>query len=119
MVAPTPPTPDNTCRRLTRFIFRTLARVPARIITRSATMLHRDVFAKPGPEMGQGLPSSPPPPPQISVRSIPDSGHAHDGPEHSRSGRVRDGRGSLGPSASAPFPISAHRTGRADLPHHM
>jgi hypothetical protein len=33
------------------------------------------------------------------------------------SGRVEDGRGSLGPVANAPFPIPAHRTGRADLPH--
>src|SRR5262249_10246173 len=33
------------------------------------------------------------------------------------SGRVEDGRGSLGPLASAPFPIPAHRTGRAELPH--
>ena len=32
-------------------------------------------------------------------------------------GRVEDGRGSLGPLASAPFPIPAHRTGRADLRH--
>jgi molybdate transport system substrate-binding protein len=32
-------------------------------------------------------------------------------------GRVEDGRGSLGPKASAPFPIPAHRTGRADLRH--
>jgi hypothetical protein len=32
-------------------------------------------------------------------------------------GRVEDGRGSLGPVANAPFPIPAHRTGRADLPH--
>src|SRR5947208_4715444 len=32
-------------------------------------------------------------------------------------GRVEDGRGSLGPMASAPFPIPAHRTGRADLRH--
>jgi hypothetical protein len=34
-----------------------------------------------------------------------------------RSGRVEDGRGSLGPVANAPFPIPAHRTGRADLRH--
>ena len=32
-------------------------------------------------------------------------------------GRVEDGRGSLGPVASTPFPIPAHRTGRADLRH--
>src|SRR6516225_11767414 len=32
-------------------------------------------------------------------------------------GRVEDGRGSLGPMANAPFPIPAHRTGRAALPH--
>src|SRR6476660_10368701 len=32
-------------------------------------------------------------------------------------GRVEDGRGSLGPEASAPFPIPAHRTGHADLRH--
>jgi ABC transporter substrate binding protein len=31
--------------------------------------------------------------------------------------RVEDGRGSLGPMASAPFPILAHRTGRADRRH--
>jgi hypothetical protein len=30
-------------------------------------------------------------------------------------GRVEDGRGSLGPKASAPFPISAHRTGGPDF----
>src|SRR5262245_24570733 len=34
-----------------------------------------------------------------------------------REGRVEDGRGSLGPVANAPFPIPAHRTGRADLRH--
>src|SRR5215813_11329827 len=34
-----------------------------------------------------------------------------------RDGRVEDGRGSLGPIANAPFPIPAHRTGRAALPH--
>src|SRR5262245_43799267 len=33
----------------------------------------------------------------------------------SRYGRVEDERGSLGPMASAPFLIPAHRTGRADL----
>ena len=32
-------------------------------------------------------------------------------------GRIEDGRGSLGPMANAPFPISAHRTGRADFRH--
>jgi hypothetical protein len=32
-------------------------------------------------------------------------------------GRVENGRGSLGPMADAPFPILAHRTGRADLRH--
>ena len=32
-------------------------------------------------------------------------------------GRVEDGRGSLGPMANAPFPIPAHRTGRADFRH--
>ncbi len=32
-------------------------------------------------------------------------------------GRVEDGRGSLGPFGIAPFPIPAHRTGRADLRH--
>ena len=31
--------------------------------------------------------------------------------------RVEDGRGSLGPMANAPFPIPAHRTGRADFRH--
>src|SRR5262245_25721309 len=36
---------------------------------------------------------------------------------NSKYGRVEDGRGSLGPMASAPFPIPAHRTGRADLRH--
>jgi hypothetical protein len=35
----------------------------------------------------------------------------------SRSGRVEDGRGSLGPMANAPFPIPAHQTGRADFRH--
>src|SRR5262245_63281180 len=30
-------------------------------------------------------------------------------------GRVEDGRGSLGPVASAPFPIPAHRTGDPDF----
>src|SRR5262245_49629779 len=30
-------------------------------------------------------------------------------------GRVEDGRGSLGPLASAPFPIPAHRTGDPDF----
>jgi hypothetical protein len=34
---------------------------------------------------------------------------------HRRLGRVEDGRGSLGPMANAPFPIPAHRTGRAQL----
>jgi hypothetical protein len=34
-----------------------------------------------------------------------------------QSGRVEDGRGSLGPMANAPFPIPAHRTGRADFRH--
>jgi len=34
-----------------------------------------------------------------------------------RDGRVEDGRGSLWPMANAPFPIPAHRTGRADLRH--
>jgi hypothetical protein len=33
------------------------------------------------------------------------------------SGRVEDRRGSLGPMANAPFPIPAHRTGRADFRH--
>ena len=33
------------------------------------------------------------------------------------SGRVEDGRGSLGPMANAPFPIPAHQTGRADFRH--
>ena len=32
-------------------------------------------------------------------------------------GRVEDGRGSWRPMAIAPFPIPAHRTGRAALPH--
>src|SRR5262249_21789848 len=32
-------------------------------------------------------------------------------------GRVEDGRGSLGPTAIAPFPIPAHQTGRADFRH--
>src|ERR1700720_2732486 len=32
-------------------------------------------------------------------------------------GRVEDGRGRLGPMAIAPFPIPAHRTGLAELPH--
>jgi hypothetical protein len=40
-------------------------------------------------------------------------GHLRSGP----SGRVEDGRGSLGPMANAPFPIPAHRTGRADFRH--
>jgi hypothetical protein len=35
----------------------------------------------------------------------------------SSSGRVEDGRGSLGPMASAPFPIPAHQTERADFRH--
>src|SRR6202790_1687726 len=35
----------------------------------------------------------------------------------SGSGRVEDGRGSLGPMANAPFPIPAHQTGRADFRH--
>ena len=30
-------------------------------------------------------------------------------------GRVRNGRGSLGPMAITPFPIPAHRTGRTDF----
>jgi hypothetical protein len=34
-----------------------------------------------------------------------------------RVGRVKDRRGSLGPAAVTPFPIPAHRTGRAELPH--
>src|SRR5262245_62901581 len=33
------------------------------------------------------------------------------------SGRVEDGRGSLGPMANAPFPIPAHQTERADFRH--
>jgi hypothetical protein len=33
------------------------------------------------------------------------------------SSRVEDERGGLGPAANAPFPIPAHRTGRADLRH--
>src|SRR5215813_2898830 len=33
------------------------------------------------------------------------------------SSRVEDERGGLGPVANAPFPIPAHRTGRADLRH--
>ena len=32
-------------------------------------------------------------------------------------GRVEDGRGGMRPLANAPFPIPAHRTGRAALPH--
>ena len=36
---------------------------------------------------------------------------------HACSGRVEDGRGSLGPLAIAPFPIPAHQTGRADFRH--
>ena len=44
-----------------------------------------------------------------SVRNRPSGGRRH--------GRVEDGRGSLGPMASAPFPIPAHRTGRADFRH--
>src|SRR5258708_23017054 len=35
----------------------------------------------------------------------------------SPSGRVEDGRGSLGPMANAPFPIPARQTGRADFRH--
>src|SRR3954470_192964 len=38
-------------------------------------------------------------------------------PADFRSGRVEDGRGSLGPMANAPFPIPAHQTGRADFRH--
>ena len=34
-----------------------------------------------------------------------------------RLGRVEGGRGNLGPVAVVPFPISAHRTGLAELPH--
>ena len=34
-----------------------------------------------------------------------------------RDGRVEDGRGSLGQFGNAPFPIPAHRTGRARLRH--
>src|SRR5271170_6715053 len=34
-----------------------------------------------------------------------------------RDGRVEDGRGNWGPLAIAPFPIPAHRTGRAALRH--
>src|SRR5690242_1489345 len=55
--------------------------------------------------------------PQILVRNTTDSRHGSEGSEHLRYGRVEDGRGSLGPMANAPFPISAHRTGRAELPH--
>src|SRR3954468_5702975 len=32
-------------------------------------------------------------------------------------GRVEDGRGGLGQVGIAPFPVPAHQTGRADLPH--
>jgi hypothetical protein len=39
------------------------------------------------------------------------------GPHNVRSGRVEDGRGSLGPMANAPFPIPAHQTGQADFRH--
>src|SRR6202023_3340866 len=31
--------------------------------------------------------------------------------------RVEDGRGGLGPMANTPFPVPAHRTGRADFRH--
>src|SRR5580658_4097128 len=34
-----------------------------------------------------------------------------------RLGRVEEWRGCLGPEAIAPFPLPAHRTGRADFPH--
>src|SRR6267143_278373 len=40
-----------------------------------------------------------------------------DEPARSGFGRVEDGRGCLGPMANAPFPIPAHRTGRADFRH--
>jgi hypothetical protein len=36
---------------------------------------------------------------------------------HFAFGRVEDGRGSLGHSSNAPFPVPAHRTGRARLRH--
>src|SRR6185295_4199803 len=39
-----------------------------------------------------------------------------DVPSHT-SGAVEDGRGGLGPEAITPFPIPAHRTGRADFRH--
>jgi hypothetical protein len=50
---------------------------------------------------------------QVSARLAPASAPRASGDP----GRVEDGRGSLGPMASAPFPIPAHRTGRADFPH--
>jgi hypothetical protein len=40
-----------------------------------------------------------------------------DRPPQVRLGRVEDGRGSLGLLANTPFPITAHRTARAELPH--
>jgi hypothetical protein len=54
---------------------------------------------------GQGYP--------VRYRSEPDIPSGLNG----SGGRVEDGRGSLGPVASAPFPIPAHRTGLAELPH--
>jgi len=36
---------------------------------------------------------------------------------HRSNGRVEDGRGGLGPMANTPFPVPAHRTGRADFRH--
>src|SRR6187431_258428 len=51
------------------------------------------------------------------VRRTPESCRKRCTAEVGEFGRVEDGRGSLGPVASAPFPILAHRTGRADLRH--
>jgi hypothetical protein len=53
------------------------------------------------------------------VSSAPRSGPSFCAAANSSFGRVEDGRGSLGPMAITPFPIPAHRTGRAELPHQM
>src|SRR5258706_8712935 len=57
-----------------------------------------------------------------AVPAVLDKGHKSKrtrraGHRRFRVGRVEDGRGCLGPMANAPFPIPAHRTGRADFRH--
>ena len=52
----------------------------------------------------------------LSAESLPLVGSGCTLPP-TNSGRVEGGRGNLGHAANVPFPTSAHRTVRADLPH--